>query len=59
VAPDIIRMVIASTCRRPIRSPSGPHTSPPRGLTRNDTANVINASKVALSVFPGKIAAEM
>ena len=59
VAPDIIRIVIASTCLRPSRSPSGPQTSPPSGRTRNETANVISASRVWLSVSPGKIAAEM
>jgi hypothetical protein len=59
VAPDISRIVIARTCLRPRRSPSGPQTRPPSGRTRNETANVISASSVALSASPGKIAAEM
>jgi hypothetical protein len=43
VAPDISRIVIASTRRRPTRSPSGPQTSPPSGRTRNDTAKTSSA----------------
>jgi hypothetical protein len=31
------------------------HTSPPIGLTRNDTAKVMNASRVVLAASPGKI----
>lgn len=35
-------MVVDSTRRRPIRSPSGPNTSPPSGRTRKATAKVAN-----------------
>ncbi|MDA4086802.1 hypothetical protein MHAS44199_14080 [Mycolicibacterium hassiacum DSM 44199] len=59
MAPAISRMVSASTRRRPSRSPSGPQTNPPSGRTRNDTAKVIRASRVAVGPSPGKIAAEI
>ncbi len=38
VAPEISRIVIANTDLRPMRSPIGPHTMPPRGRRTKETA---------------------
>lgn len=43
--------VAASTRRRPMRSPSGPKTSPPTGRTRNAAAKV---PKLATTCRPGE-----
>ena len=46
----IMIMVTARTFCRPIRSPSGPKTSPPSGRMRNAA---VNAPKVPISRTPG------
>lgn len=40
----IVRIVMASTRRRPIRSPSGPKTRPPSGRMTNATAKMVNVA---------------
>ncbi len=51
----IMIMVVASTFCRPIRSPSGPKTSPPRGRTTKAAAKVANEEMTwAAGEAPGK-----
>ena len=60
VEPDISRMTIASTRCRPIRSPSGPKTSPPSGRITNAAAKIANVfSSAAVSLPAGKKFAAM
>ncbi len=51
----IMIMVVASTFCRPIRSPSGPKTSPPRGRTTKAAAKVAKEEMTwAAGEAPGK-----
>ncbi len=52
VAPEMSRMVIARTDLRPIRSPMGPQTMPPRGLSTKEIAKPSMVPTVPKS--PGK-----
>jgi hypothetical protein len=57
---DISRMTSASTRCRPIRSPSGPKTNPPRGRMKNAAAKIAKAFSSAAVSFPdGKKLAAM
>lgn len=55
VLPAIRMIVVASTFLRPIRSPSGPKNSPPRGRTMNAAAKIANVdSNCAVPLASGK-----
>ena len=45
-------IVVASTRRRPKRSPIGPSTSPPTGRSTNETANTSRVFSVAAASLP-------
>lgn len=40
----MVMMVMASTRRLPIRSPSGPKNRPPKGRTTKDAAKMVNVA---------------